>query len=70
MEYEWTIKWGNLVDGWLEREATELHVRNLPEPGSEIMGALQINDEWLMAYVDHEDDDNQGEWEWVPTLNE
>lgn len=70
MKYEWTIKWGDLVDGWLEREATELHVRNLPEPGSEIMGALQINDEWLMAYVDHEDDDNQGEWEWVPTLNE
>ncbi|KAG5544276.1 hypothetical protein RHGRI_016882 [Rhododendron griersonianum] len=34
------------------------------------MGALQINDELLMAYVDHKDDGNQGEWEWDPTPNE
>ncbi|KAG5544382.1 hypothetical protein RHGRI_016960 [Rhododendron griersonianum] len=34
------------------------------------MGAFQINDELLMAYVDHEDDGNQGEWEWDPTPNE
>ncbi|KAI8530220.1 hypothetical protein RHMOL_Rhmol11G0039100 [Rhododendron molle] len=29
------------VDGWLEREAAELHARNQLEPGNEIMGALQ-----------------------------
>lgn len=70
MVCEWTVKWGDLVDEWLEREATELHVRNLLEPGNEIRGALQNNDEWLMAYVDHESDNNQVEWEWDPKPNE
>ncbi|KAF7120784.1 hypothetical protein RHSIM_Rhsim13G0127500 [Rhododendron simsii] len=34
------------------------------------MGALQINDEWLMANVDYTDNNNQNEWEWIPTSNE
>ncbi|KAI8563785.1 hypothetical protein RHMOL_Rhmol03G0135900 [Rhododendron molle] len=66
MEYEWMIKWGDLVDG----EAIELHARNQLEPGNEIIGALQINDEWLMAYVDHGRNNNQDEEEWIPTPNE
>ncbi|KAF7141647.1 hypothetical protein RHSIM_Rhsim06G0103900 [Rhododendron simsii] len=66
MEYEWMIKWGVLAEEWLEREAIELQ----PEPGNEIMGTLEINDEWLMAYVDHTEHDNQEEWEWIPTPNE
>ncbi|KAF7143230.1 hypothetical protein RHSIM_Rhsim05G0118900 [Rhododendron simsii] len=70
MEYEWVIKWGNLVDEWLEGEAIELHAQNQPRPGYEIMGTLEINDEWLMAYVDHTDHDNQEEWEWISTPKE
>ncbi|KAF7129449.1 hypothetical protein RHSIM_Rhsim10G0115100 [Rhododendron simsii] len=70
MKHEWMIEWGDLVDEWLEREAEELHAQNQPEPGNEIMGALQINDDWLMAYVDHTDHDNEEEWEWIPTPNE
>ncbi|KAF7146737.1 hypothetical protein RHSIM_Rhsim04G0134700 [Rhododendron simsii] len=70
MEYEWVIKWGNLVDEWLEGEAIELHAQNQPKPRNEIMGTLQINDEWLMAYVDHTEPGNQEEWEWILTPNE
>ncbi|KAF7135338.1 hypothetical protein RHSIM_Rhsim08G0127500 [Rhododendron simsii] len=70
MKHEWIIEWGDLVDEWLEKEAEELHAQNQPEPGNEIMGALQINDDWLMAYVDHTDHDNEEEWEWIPTPNE
>ncbi|KAF7123765.1 hypothetical protein RHSIM_Rhsim12G0073100 [Rhododendron simsii] len=66
MEHEWIIEWGDLVDEWLEKEAEELHAQNQPEPGNEIMGALQINDDWLMAYVDHTNHDNEEEWEWIP----
>ncbi|KAF7112390.1 hypothetical protein RHSIM_RhsimUnG0234000 [Rhododendron simsii] len=70
MKHEWIIEWGDLVDEWLEKEAEELHAQNQPELGNEIMGALQINDDWLMAYVDHTDHDNEEEWEWIPTPNE
>ncbi|KAF7116299.1 hypothetical protein RHSIM_RhsimUnG0031500 [Rhododendron simsii] len=70
IEYEWVSNWGVLAEEWLEREAIELHAQNQPEPGNEIMGALEISDEWLMAYVGHMDHDNQEEWEWVPTPNE
>ncbi|KAF7139212.1 hypothetical protein RHSIM_Rhsim07G0164800 [Rhododendron simsii] len=70
MEYEWMINWGVLAEEWLEREAIELHAQNQPEPGNEMMGAFQNNDEWLMAYVDHKDPGNQKEWEWIPTPNE
>ncbi|KAF7137585.1 hypothetical protein RHSIM_Rhsim07G0153700 [Rhododendron simsii] len=57
--------------GWMAgKRGYKLRVQNQPEPGNEVMGALQINDEWLMAYVDHTDHDNQEEWEWIPTPNE
>ncbi|KAF7147196.1 hypothetical protein RHSIM_Rhsim03G0128500 [Rhododendron simsii] len=68
VEYEWTIKRGDLVDEWLEREAAELHAENQLEPGNEIMGALQVDDEWLIAHVDHTNVNN-AEWEWDPTPN-
>ncbi|KAF7138786.1 hypothetical protein RHSIM_Rhsim07G0165100 [Rhododendron simsii] len=70
MEYEWMINWGVLAEEWLEREAIKLHAQNQLEPGNEIMGAFQNNDEWLMAYVDNKDPGNQKEWEWIPTPNE
>lgn len=52
-----------------EREVAELNAENQPKPGNEIMGALQIDDEWLIAQDDHTDVINE-EWEWDPMPNE
>lgn len=67
MEYEWTIKWGDLVDEWLEREAAKLYVENQPETMEKGMGIFQANDEWLNIDVMNV---NEDELEWDPKPNE
>ncbi|KAG5524082.1 hypothetical protein RHGRI_030923 [Rhododendron griersonianum] len=67
MEYEWTIKWGALVDEWLEREAAELYAKNQLEPMGEDLGIFQANDEWLnIDFINI----NEDEPEWDPMPNE
>lgn len=67
MEYEWTIKWGTLVDEWLEREAGEIYAENQPEPMGDSLGIFQVNDEWLDIDVINI---NEDEPEWDPMPNE
>ncbi|KAF7145467.1 hypothetical protein RHSIM_Rhsim04G0130600 [Rhododendron simsii] len=67
MEYDWIIKWGTLVDAWLEREAAELYAENQPETMEEGMGIFQVNNEWPNIDVINV---NKDELEWDPTFNE